>query len=121
MNRSIYYWGIWVIALICINLGGIPIALFSLFGTPSGTSIFSLDYFIAFSIFLLSNVSVIQLFFALQKKDQKSFVWGLIFAIIEVCSFIIFMNTTMDFQISLILAIIGVLGAAVLLIKSFIR
>ena len=120
MNRSIYYWGIWVIALICINLGGIPIALFSLFGTPSGTSIFSLDYFIAFSIFLLSNIPVIQLFFALWKKDQKSFVCGLIFAIIEVCSFILFVNSV-NFQISLILAIIGVLGAAVLLIKSFIR
>ena len=79
MNRSIYYWGIWVIALICINLGGIPIALFSLFGTPSGTSIFSLDYFIAFSIFLLSNVSVIQLFFCFTEERSEKFCMGLNF------------------------------------------
>jgi hypothetical protein len=118
--KKTMYWIIWGLALVVINLGAIPIALFSLFGTPEGTSIFSVDYLIAFSIFLLANIVSIQLFIAARRQDMKGFLFGLLLAIIEAISFVLFINTV-DFWVCFILAMIGVVGAAVLLIKSFIR
>lgn len=112
---------IWGLVFIVINMGAFPIALFSLFGTSEGTSIFSLDYLIAFSIVLLANIITIQLFISFRKQNQKDFLFGLMIAIIEVCSFVFFINGNMDFSICLTLAAISVVGAILLLIKSLIR
>lgn len=111
MNKLIY-WIIWSLVFISINIGAFPIAAFSLFGTSEETSIFSLDYLLAFSIIVLANIISIQLLISLRKKDQKGFLLGLIFAILEVCSFIL---------ISTALAAISIVGAVVLLIKSIKR
>ena len=118
--KKTMYWIIWGLALVVINLGAIPIALFSLFGTAEGTSIFSVDYLVAFSIILLANIVSIQLFIAARRQDMKGFLLGLLFAIIEAISFVLFLNTV-DFWSCFISAMVGVVGAAVLLIKSFIR
>ena len=112
---------IWSLVVIVINIGAFPIALFSLFGTSEGTSIFSLDYLIAFSIVALANIITIQLFISFRRQNQRDFLLGLIIAIIEVCSIVFFINGTLNFSICLTLAAISVVGAILLLIKSFIR
>lgn len=120
MKKSIY-WVIWSLVLVTINIGAIPIAAFSLFGTAEGTSIFSLDYLIAFSIILLANIISVQLFISLRKQNQKGFLFGLVIAVMEVCSFVLFFNGIADISICLALAAISVIGALILLIKSLIR
>ncbi|MFJ7746857.1 hypothetical protein [Peribacillus sp. NPDC097295] len=120
MKKTIYG-VIWGLVLIVINMGAFPIALFSLFGTSEGTSIFSLDYLIAFSIVLLANIITIQLFISFRRQNQKDFLIGLIIAIIEVCSFVLFINGNMDYSISLTLAALSVVGAILLLIRSRFR
>lgn len=119
--KKTMYGIIWSLVVIVINIGAFPIALFSLFGTSEGTSIFSLDYLIAFSIVVLANIITIQLFITFRRQNQRDFLLGLIIAIIEVCSFVLFINGNMNFSISLTLAAISVVGAILLLIKSFIR
>lgn len=119
--KKLMYWIIWILVFIVINIGAFPIAAFSLFGTAEGTSIFSLDYLIAFSIIVLANIISIQLFISSRRQDQKGFLFGLIFAITEVCSFILFINRPADFSIYMVLAAISILGAVALLIKSIIR
>lgn len=118
--KKTMYWIIWGLALIAINIGAVPIAMFSLFGTAEGTSIFSIDYLIAFSIVVLANLISIQLLIALRKQDQKGFLFGLVIAIIEVSSFVLFINSV-DFSICIALAAISIVGAIILLIKSIIR
>ena len=111
-------WIIWSLVLIVINMGAFPIALFSLFGTAEGTSIFSLDYLIAFLIMLLANIVTIQLFVSIRKQKQKAFLIGLVLAIIEICGFVLFIYTGTDFMICLALVLISIIGAAVLLGKG---
>lgn len=82
MQKSMY-WIIWSLVFIIINIGAFPIAIFSLFGTAEGTSIFSLDYLIAFFIIVLANLISIQLFISSRSQDQKGFLFGLIIAIIR--------------------------------------
>lgn len=113
-------WIIWSLVFVSINIGAFPIAAFSLFGTSEGTSIFSLDYLIAFSIIILANIITIQLFISLRKQDRKGFSFGLIFAILEVCSFILFINAA-ETSISITLATISIVGAVLLLINSIKR
>lgn len=120
MKKSMY-WIIWSLAFIVINIGIFPIAAFSLFGTAEGTSIFSLDYLIAFSIIILANIISIQLFVSSRRQDQKSFLFGLILAIIEACSFVLLINSNIDFPTCITLASISIVGAIILLIKSFVR
>ncbi|WP_050616406.1 hypothetical protein [Bacillus testis] len=117
MKKSMY-WMIWILALIVINIGAIPLALFSLFDTAEGTSIFSLDYLIAFSIIVLANLITIHLFISARKQDQKGFLSGLVIVIIEACSFVLFIYSMGAFSISAVLAAISVVGAVILLIKS---
>ena len=117
MNK-LMSWIIWGLVLIVINMGAFPIALFSLFGTAEGTSIFSIDYLIAFSIMLLANIVTIQLFIAARRQDQKGFLFGLIFAIMEVCAFVLFIYTGAAFSLCLTLVIISIVGASVLLVTS---
>ena len=120
MKKAIY-WMIWGLTLAAINVGAFPIAVFSLFGTVEGTSIFSIDYLIAFSIILFANIIPFQLFISIRKQDQEGFLFGLILAIIEVCSFVLLINSTVAFSICLALAAISTIGGAILLIRSFIR
>lgn len=119
MKKSMY-WIIWSLVFVSINIGAFPIAAFSLFGTSEETSIFSLDYLIAFSIIVLPNIISVQLLISLRKQDQKGFLVGLIFAILEVCSFILFVST-FETLISIPLVAISIVGAVVLLIKPINR
>lgn len=119
MKKSMY-WIIWSLAVIVINIGAVPIALFSLFGTAEGTSIFSIDYLIAFSIIALANIISIQLFISARRQEQKGFLFGLVVAVMEACSFVLFLNSISD-SITIALAAISVAWAIVLLIKSIIR
>lgn len=114
--KKLIYWIIWSLVFIVINIEALLIANFSLFGTAEGTSIFSLDYLIAFGIIVLANIISIQLFISSRKQDQKSFLFGLVIAIIQVCAFVILFS-----KIGITLAAISIIGAATLLIKSIIR
>lgn len=62
-----------ILAVIGINLGAIPMALFSLFDTQEGTSLFSVDYLLAFSIFLIPNLVSVGLFTFIKKESMKEF------------------------------------------------
>lgn len=115
MKKSIY-WIIWTLVFIVINIEALLIANFSLFGTAAGTSIFSLDYLIAFAIIVLPNIISIQLFISSRKQDQTNFLFGLVIAIIQMCSFVIIFN-----KIGITLVAISIVAAAILLIKSIIR
>ncbi|WP_042347643.1 hypothetical protein [Bacillus massiliigorillae] len=118
MNKLIY-WIIWTLVVITINIGAFPIALFSLFATQEGTSIFSIDYLIAFSIILVANVLSIQLFIAARRQNQKRFIIGLVAAVIQVIAIMLFMNTS--FTASIPLAGLSVLTGIVLLVRSIIK
>lgn len=111
-------WMIWGLVLIVINMGAFPIALFSLFGTAEGTSIFSLDYLIAFLIVLLANIVTIQLFVSIRRQNQKTFLIGLILAIIEISAFVLFIYSGTNFTVCVTLVLISIIGAAVLLFKK---
>ncbi|WP_455675145.1 hypothetical protein [Pradoshia sp.] len=116
--KTAVYWMIWGLALVAINVGAILIALFSLFATPEGTSIFSLDYLIALSIIVLPNIISVQLFIALRKQNQKGFLFGLVLAIMEVCSFIIYIYRPLEIYIWLALLAISIIGGIILLIRT---
>lgn len=120
MKKSTY-WIIWSLVVIIINIGVIPIAGFSLFTVTEGTSIFSVDYLVAFLIILFANIASIQLFISSRKQDQKSFLLGLILVVIEVCAFILIINVAAPFSVCITMVAISVVGAIVLLVKSFIR
>lgn len=120
MKKSMY-WVIWSLVFVVINIPAFLIANFSLFGTAEGTSIFSLDFLIAFAIIVLANIITIQLFISSLRQDQKGFLFGLVIAIVEVCSFVLLFIGNIDFSICITLAAISIVGAATLLIKSFIR
>lgn len=62
-----------VLAILNINLGAIPMALFSLFGTTAETSIFSVDYLIAFAIFLIPNLVAVGLFTFIKRESMNEF------------------------------------------------
>lgn len=113
MNRTIQYI-ILLLIFIVINLSAFQIASFSLFTTKEGTSIFSLDYLIAFGIMIVANFIIIQLFLAIRKSHQKGFILGLIIATLQAISLYTFIYTTM-FDLGLILSIILILVALVLL------
>ncbi|MBD3107534.1 hypothetical protein IEO70_04075 [Bacillus sp. AGMB 02131] len=117
MKKSLYLF-IWVLVAIVINMGAFPVAMFSLFGTPEGTSIFSLDYLIAFIIVFLANIVTIQIFVAMRKNNKTVFLSGVAFAILESLAFVLFITTGAGFGICVALALISVIGASVLLVKN---
>ena len=61
MKKSMY-WIILGLVLVVVNLAAIPISSFSLFGADEGTSIFSIDYLMAFAILVIPNIVTISLF-----------------------------------------------------------
>lgn len=82
MKKSMY-WMILGLVLVVINLGAFPISAFSLFGTAEGTSIFSIDYLIAFAILFVPNIVTISLFVSAKKENVKAFFIGVGLAIVE--------------------------------------
>lgn len=107
-----------ILATVAINVGAIPLAFFSLFGTAEGTSIFSIDYLIFTLILVLANLTVVQLFMAIKKDNKRLFAYGLIVAIAEVCFFVLFYNAILNGLFFLIGSATIILAALVLLVKS---
>ena len=107
-----------ILATVAVNVGAIPLAFFSLFGTAEGTSIFSIDYLIFTLILVLANLIVVQLFMAIKKDKKQLFAYGLIVAIIEVVFFVLFYNGGLNGLFFLIGSVTIVLAAFVLLVKS---
>ncbi|MCM3324776.1 hypothetical protein [Cytobacillus kochii] len=113
MNKIIQ-WIIWSLIIIVVNLSAVLIAMFSLFGTQEGTSIFSLDYAIAIGIILVANFITIQLFFAIRNSHQKGFILGLIVAVLQAFSLYLLINTFLN--LSIILIAVSIIAALVLLV-----
>ena len=74
MNKTLQ-WLFLIILALALNVLVVPMAAFSLFGTQEGTSIFSLDYLIAFLVWFVPNIIVIQLIIATKKSlDRERFI-----------------------------------------------
>ncbi len=121
MKKSTY-WIIWGLVLVIINLCAFPLSAFSLFVTPEGTSIFSMDYLIAFAILFIPNIVMISLFVSAKKENLKEFLIGLGLAVIEVIAMIIIiLYTSASFASFVVCAVlIGpcAVGGIILLVKS---
>ena len=107
-----------ILATLAINIGTLPLAFFSLFGTAEGTSIFTMDYLIFALILILANIITLQLFIALIKNRKRLFSYGLILAILEIVLFVLLYNTDLGYSFFYIGSAIIVLIALVLIIKS---
>lgn len=113
--KKLVYWIIWSLVVITINIGAIPIAAFSLFGTAEGTSIFSVDYLIAFLIVVVANIVTVQLFIAIRNDNKNAFLIGLIIAILQITAIILLINTV-SATLCIILAVVSIISAMILLI-----
>lgn len=120
------YWLLFALASIGINLGTIPITMFALFDplfdTLTGTNIFSIDYLIAFAIFLIPNIVTIGLFILAKKEAMIEFFLCLGLAVVEVTALAFVFFTTFEYVMIFVL-IVGLctVGAAILVVKSIIR
>ena len=115
MNNKKWYWALFVITVFVINVFAFPIALFSLFGTAEGTSIFSLDYFIAAGILFLANAVNIQLFLSLLRGDERLVRAGFLLAALEVLTLLYTLNIGSMHNVDLIiLLVLGVLSIILL-------
>lgn len=115
MNNKKWYWALFVVTVLVINVFAFPIALFSLFGTAEGTSIFSLDYFIAAGILLLANAVNIQLFLSLRRGDERLVRAGFLLAALEVLTLLYTLNIGSMHNVDLIiLLVLGVLSIILL-------
>ena len=119
-------WLLFGLALIGINLGTIPIAIFvlfdPLFDTLTGKNIFSIDYLIVFGILLIPNIVTIVLFVLAKKEAMTEFFTCLGLAVIEVVALVLIFFTTFEYVMIFVL-IVGLctVGATILLIKSIIH
>ncbi|KAB7704706.1 hypothetical protein F9802_16125 [Bacillus aerolatus] len=118
MNKA-WFWFTWVLTFIVVNLAAVPIAMFALFGTQEGTSIFSADYAVAAGIFLLSNFITLQMLIAGRKDYKKGFLVGLNVAVLQVAGLVVFISTISTAAIIFTMVIIVI--AAVLLIQELRR
>lgn len=115
MNNKKWYWALFVVTVFVVNVFAFPIALFSLFGTAEGTSIFSLDYFIAAGILLLANAVNIQLFLSLRRGDERLVRAGFLLAALEVLTLLYTLNIGSMHNVDLIiLLVLGVLSIILL-------
>lgn len=115
MNNKKWYWALFVVTVLVVNVFAFPIALFSLFGTAEGTSIFSLDYFIAAGIVLLANAVNIQLFLSLRRGDERLVLAGFLLAALEVLTLLYTLNIGSMHNVDLIiLLVLGVLSIILL-------
>lgn len=115
MNNKKWYWALFVVTVLVVNVFAFPIALFSLFGTAEGTSIFSLDYLIAAGILFLANAVNIQLFLSLLRGDERLVRAGFLLVALEVLTLFYTLNVGSMHNIDLIiLLVLGVLGVVLL-------
>ncbi|MGM9985918.1 MAG: hypothetical protein ACI35O_01700 [Bacillaceae bacterium] len=118
MKKSMY-WSIWGLVLVIINLSTIPISLFSLFGTAEGTSIFSIDYLIAFAILFIPNIVTISLFVSAKKENLTEFFIGVGLAIVEVIVMVsIFFDILESIMLCAVLIGLCGIGGIILIVKS---
>ena len=96
MNQSIIKGFVVVVIALAINACALPLAAFSLFATPEGTSMFSPDYLLAAMILLAANIVVLQLIIALRNKKQPLVIGGWIVAMAEVVLFFILYQAGLD-------------------------
>lgn len=115
MSKAVQ-WIIWVLAVVAINIPATLIAAFSLFGTAEGTSIFSLDYLLAFGILLLSNIVILQLAIVIGKGRRKEFIFGLLAAVVQAIG--IYIIVDWSYTAGLIITGIGIFAAILLLINA---
>lgn len=113
------YWIILGLVLVVINLAAIPISAFSLFGTAEGTSIFSIDYLIAFAILVIPNIVTISLFVSAKKENVTEFFIGVGLAIVEVITMTSILFGILE-SIMLVAVLIGLcaVGGIILIVKS---
>lgn len=118
-------WLLFVLALIGINLGTIPITIFALFDplfdTLTGKNIFSIGYLIAFGILLIPNIVTIVLFVLAKKEVMTEFFTCLGLAVIEVAALVLIFFTTFKYVMIFVLIVgLCIVGAAILLVKAII-
>lgn len=113
------YWIIFGLVLVIINLGVIPISVFSLFGTEEGTSIFSLDYLIAFTILFIPNIITISLLVSAKKQNLIEFFIGVGLAIGQSVVLICVLFGMVE-SLMLVVVMIGLcaVGGIILIVKS---
>lgn len=113
------YWIIFGLVLVIINLGVIPISVFSLFGTEEGTSIFSLDYLIAFTILFIPNIITISLLVSAKKQNLIEFFIGVGLAIGQSVVLMCVLFGMVE-SIMLVVVMIGLcaVGGIILIVKS---
>ena len=113
------YWIIFGLVLVIINLGVIPISVFSLFGTEEGTSIFSLDYLIAFTILFIPNIITISLLVSAKKQNVIEFFIGVGLAIGQSVVLICVLFGMVE-SLMLVVVMIGLcaVGGIILIVKS---
>ena len=118
MKKSMY-WIILGLVLVVINLAAIPISAFSLFGTAEGTSIFSIDYLIAFAILVIPNIVTISLFVSAKKENVTEFFIGVGLAIVEVITMTSILFGILE-SMMLVAVLIGLcaVGGIILIVKS---
>ena len=112
-------WIISSLVLVVINLAAIPISAFSLFGTAEGTSIFSIDYLIAFTILVVPNIVTISLFISAKKENVTEFFIGVGLAIAQVVILASIFFGMVD-SLMLVAVLIGLcaVGGMTLIVKS---
>ena len=117
--KNSMYWLLAGLVVVVINLGAIPISAFSLFGTAEGTSIFSIDYLIAFAILFIPNIVTISLFVSIRKQNVKAFFIGVGLAIVEALVMMsIFFGVVESIVLCAVLIGLCAVGGIILIVKS---
>ncbi len=112
-----WYRMIWVMVLLGINLCAFPISIYSIFAIEKGTNITTLDYVLAILILIISNFITLQLFIAIKKNQKQNTLYGIIIAVTQILSFILFMNL---YEITgMIIYSITIIAAIILIIKTW--
>ncbi len=112
-----WYRMIWVMVLLGINLCAFPISIYSIFAIEKGTNITTLDYVLAILILIISNFITFQLFIAIKKNQKQNTLYGIIIAVTQILSFILFMNL---YEITgMIIYSITIIAAIILIIKTW--
>lgn len=118
MKKSMY-WIILGLVLVVVNLAAIPISSFSLFGTDEGTSIFSIDYLMAFAILVIPNIVTISLFISAKKENVTEFFIGVGLAIVEVIAMTsIIFSILESVMLVTVLIVFCAVGGIILIVKS---
>ncbi|MFK2826221.1 hypothetical protein QYG89_11150 [Bacillus sp. B190/17] len=115
MNKA-WFWFIWALTFLVVNLAAVPIATFALYGIQKGMSIFSVDYMTAVGTFLFSNLITLHILIAGRKRNKKGVVIGTNIAVLQVACLIVFISTISTTAI--IFTMMVIIAAAILLVKE---